>query len=311
MKNKPNIVIHTGPIKTASTTLQKCLFSRHSGLNYYGIDYSNGHPSFLDDNVRIVFDSIADRKGHSYNERKCLETAKNIKLSASKTNLISDEVLGSAWRRPTRTIAQRLKTVFPDAKIIYVVRNPINALGSLYLHLHDGLDARAINLSSFDDFVIDVALKDNEKYSDYFSPAYHYVDIFGKENVLFLLFESLKKNLPEFCDLISEFCEIDKTETNSLLDGAHENRASPGRALFFERLKTRFPRALRMRSILPDNIRSSGRKFLLSGVPAKSPKLSSKVHLTANAHFAPQCLRFQREFGLDLMGHGYPCDKSK
>jgi hypothetical protein len=115
--------------------------------------------------------------------------------------------------------AKRIHDYDADAKIIYIVRDPLDRVISNIFH--DLLRGRLTTKE------IEKVLISNENYiqtSNYMFQIRPYVDLFGEKNVLVLQFEDLKNNLPAFNKKIADFLEIDFSTTNVKAQNVSENR---------------------------------------------------------------------------------------
>lgn len=86
--------------------------------------------------------------------------------------------------------AERIKSVSPNAKIIYVMRDPFKRMISHYWHTvrPQQTDGQTKDLYT--------AVKTQEEYlafSDYPRQIQPYIDLFGRENIYFILFEEMTK----------------------------------------------------------------------------------------------------------------------
>ena len=103
-KQRP--IIHIGPSKTATTSLQE------SVIPFLGRPYQV-KPAWVH---RVTRDEV-----FQYPE-----------LALPSDIVVSDERLGTFVRHPPEVVAERLAAMFPDAVILYVLRNPIELFYSVY-----------------------------------------------------------------------------------------------------------------------------------------------------------------------------------
>ncbi|MGL2966882.1 sulfotransferase family protein [Flavobacterium sp. XGLA_31] len=100
--------------------------------------------------------------------------------------------------------AKRIHEYDADARIIYIVRDPLERIVSnIY---HDLLRGRLTTKQIVQVLASDENYINTSAYNSQIKP---YIDLFGKKNVLILQFEELKSNLPEFNKKISDFLGID------------------------------------------------------------------------------------------------------
>lgn len=120
------MLIHIGGNKTASTLLQRRLFSKHPGIRYLGEDcegYSDLRPTLnslvSDDASHFDFAEakriFADRFAASGEEEVCVFSNEDIMTSPLPS-----------------VCAARLKELMPDAQIVMVIRNQLTTWPSWY-----------------------------------------------------------------------------------------------------------------------------------------------------------------------------------
>lgn len=191
-------IVHIGYPKTATTFLQWEVFPNLEGVNY--VDYNT---------CRKIFPPIIYRDIIDYNVREISNTISST-LVAKTNNLFSFEALcgqpyGGAKGMNRSLIAQSLKNVGFD-KVIITVRNPFEALDSYYRQyvIHGG----TLRFKEFVDFenTRNWALKHfNLSYLRYEGLIKKYEGLFGKENVLVISQEGLKKHFDVEISRIEQF----------------------------------------------------------------------------------------------------------
>lgn len=104
-----------------------------------------------------------------------------------------------------RTVARRIKEKIPRAKIIVLLRDPLERAYADYLmYLRTGREScatfyDALKFSPFSTVYIQT----------YAKPLREWLEVFGEKNTLVLLFEELKKNPRDLLIKVAEFLEID------------------------------------------------------------------------------------------------------
>lgn len=162
---RPRFILHVGPPKTGSTTLQESVFSavdRAGGpIAFIGKPWFNPDVPY-DKCVGLhrAIDDISKRAEVAYDEDSVaaavadyLRHAPQVIASAQgghpRRCLLSEERLCITDVVPLDIIARRLAAVFGNAEIVYVRRDPVAAL----LSGHKWLYARAWIDESFDDWI--------------------------------------------------------------------------------------------------------------------------------------------------------------
>lgn len=183
--NKLVDFIHVGDYKTGTTWLQETVFPLNKEIQYLGDHFKNLE---LQKVVRELvdvrdLDFDAQRLRNSFKSNFSREDGKIVGISRealSQSNYITGE--------HAKRNAQRLKEVFGDTKIIYVIREQSSMLGSIYSQY-----IKTGGTRSFEDWFLDpIECKGIIERLKYDKNIQMYSDIFGEENVLVLLFDELK-----------------------------------------------------------------------------------------------------------------------
>lgn len=204
-----NVLIHIGYQKTGSTWLQRTLFKRDN-ITFEPINEKDSGASNLaspffkgaDGNVLSPFD---DNQAHI---NDCLKTyLDNYPIPEGKIPVFSNERLaGNAHAAGFDAvhIASRLKSTFPNGKVLITIRNQRSYILSIYfLYLSRGGTMSLMRYL-------------NSRYDGkrpHFSPHHinylplirHYSKLFGKHNVKVIPLELLETNSDQFVSEIGEF----------------------------------------------------------------------------------------------------------
>ncbi|MFW5886402.1 MAG: sulfotransferase domain-containing protein [Bacteroidota bacterium] len=195
--------IHVGDYKTGTTWLQKYAFDTHPEIDYLGdpfrykVDgefnrymYELGDTRDVDFQPEILKAKISEKLCHIYKPNKITGISREA-LSAS--NYLTGE--------HAKRNAERIKAIFGDVKIIFIIREQFSMLASLY--------SQYIKMGGtlcIADFVFDAyecrGLLERLKYHKTLDM---YADIFGKNNVYFDLFERFRLNKNNFLKDIYSF----------------------------------------------------------------------------------------------------------
>lgn len=192
------IYIHVGFPKTATTFLQKKIFRKLPGFLYLGREYSPGEKMWIDPEFKHLIWSLCRIEevnfDADYYRKVFLPFFENAE-SEDKQLLISDEKLTlSTICASRRVIAERLRRLFydKDVKIIFTIRNQIDASISLYIYTNA--------IVPFPLWVKNKLKEENFASPNplhtflYYEVIKVYEELFGKENIRILLHEDLKKN---------------------------------------------------------------------------------------------------------------------
>ena len=202
MRKKNNLYIHIGLRKTATTWLQNLIFNRNRNINYLGKTEKN-YPDWL---IKWHYlDDYAFRK-EVITIKKSVESL----LTSNKVNLISSEAFTNTAVLYNQAL--RIHELFPNAKIIMVLRDPIECLKS---HYKDDVKHGIcfLNLKEYLDWgrTPFVLIKRPPIYlPDFFydESIEHYKELFGSYNVCVLKYEDLVQNATRFFAQLSEFLGV-------------------------------------------------------------------------------------------------------
>ncbi|HEX4080352.1 MAG TPA: sulfotransferase [Rhizomicrobium sp.] len=123
--------IHVGLAKTGTTTFQRLVFSQHPQINYLGKNWID------DDHAKAALVGLARLPDRRVN----LETARGVfqglvasayLVQESRVSVLSEEDFTTFRFIDPQTCARRLASIFPDAHVLFVVREPLDWLQSMY-----------------------------------------------------------------------------------------------------------------------------------------------------------------------------------
>ena len=194
------LLIHIGYHKTASTWLQKSIFQSTNGF-------------FQPFKLRELYNCLILPNALSFDYRKAkrsLEARTNSKPENNLSQVLSHERLSGdpfTGSRDAKDIANRVHTIFPEAKILILVREQFDLISSLYKTyvLHGG----KAKLDAF----LKTQCDEVNQWFDHRTYCYdklitHYIEMFGRENVLVVAYEELKNDNQGFYNDLCEFVGI-------------------------------------------------------------------------------------------------------
>lgn len=282
---KPNVYIHIGYPKSASTSLQENLFKKHPGIHY------------LDSPCILV-------------NRKHIVVPKTLKFSTSKVNLLSSE--GILWDLDWKKKINTLARLYPNAKIIIVIRRQQDILKSYYNHfagepvIDDKSQRKFIPFSEWIDLHMSYSKRTFLSNLYYDKVVNECKKKFGAKNINILLFEELGNNLSEFSKSLSNILCINPVLTNKLLELSSKN-PSCGLNELRKIIRRIYPK-LHPRKILPSFLflKIARILFILTkGIKPKKLKYTTKQRLRLNALYKQSNIRLQKGTGLPLKKYGY------
>jgi len=188
---EPQVILHIGMQKTATTFLQWNVF-HYLDVNYlWHIFYKPFLKGFLDFRKKVDLKKTKDTFP--------------MYLKEEKVNLISEENLYTSMfsKHDDRLIMlDRVKTVFPKAKIIFGTREKDEILPSWYKEY-----VAVGGVLNYEDFIDTHMNLDKLDYKPYVEELKNH---YGSENVFVYSLDDMKKNQEE---LITKMCEFMDVET--------------------------------------------------------------------------------------------------
>lgn len=300
-------VIHIGANKTASTTLQRALFSKHNGLHYMGED-AVGYEGY----APIVNSMVNDDDLH-FPFEKCAELfRKHLSEETDKTLLYSNEDVMTS-RIPT-VCARRLHAFLPDAEILLVVRNQYTAVPSFYANHGAFLKpappsyfSRHVSFEDWMRFQV-MFIKYGALASFMFNRLLSvYAGLFGEHRIHILLFEEFVENKQLFIKKLSDILHIDSDEASKLLQASHERKRYTKRMLTYNKFRTSFFWGVPFSDYLPfgRSIVKQLSRFLSAGEPARIV-LSDDIKRLIHDLYCEDNASLAAKYNLPLAQYGYP-----
>ena len=290
-------IIHIGANKSASTSIQKCLFSKLSTYDYIG-ENSNSYDWQKNNIVSIIRDD-----DYFYLGQGVQNNLKEYINSLSKPVIFSSEDLISC-HMPS-LCAKRMYELLPSSKILFVIRNQYTAIYSYYLnhgsYLRDAPNPHYRKFVEFDQWF--KYYTKIQKSGPIFSFNYNdiiniYESYFGSENIKILMYEDLIVNPDSFYTDLSLILGQKKEKLESLMLGCRERRGSSGKLNFL----------IRKYSFNYHHSDSSIYKFLESCCAKLKLHFSlSKTEMNIiKEQYSNGNKLLQEKYKLDLNGYGYP-----
>lgn len=185
--------------------------------------------------------------------------------------------------------AKNIKLVFPNIKIIAILRNPNDRIYSDYLHsIRKGTISPALTFSNF------ISDENNLNFANYYEKLLKYYEIFNENQILVLILEELESNMIENMRMVYDFIGVDNLEFIPDNLEKKENTATNYHALWIENILTSFSNGMNNRGYTRfiENIKRMGipkliRKFNSSNKPINkidngSNEILSKYYKKSN-----------------------------
>lgn len=300
-------VIHIGANKTASTTLQRTLFCKHSGIHYVGEDADN-YPEYCG----LVNSMVSDDDMY-YSADQCKELFEyELSRAAGKTFIYSNEDVMTS--KIPALCAKRIKERLPDADVLLVIRNQLTAVPSFYASHGAFLKPappeyfrRYVSFEDWMKFQI-MFIKYGALASFYYKKQLSiYEELFGKERIKILLFEEFIQDKTSFIRKLSNALQIDFNEAYKLIEGRHERKRVSRRNLNYTRFRTSFFWNVAFTRYIPGGkkLASMLQQYLDSGPPAKI-KLSDEWRDSIQKLYAEDNSKLVSDYNLPIEEYGYP-----
>ena len=202
------VLFHVGYHKTATTLLQKTLFSEEIG---YFISDRSKRNCIID-----AFVSPSCLAGANVAKLKDLFSETKI-CDARQMKVVSHERLAgypATGGVDQEIIARRIKENFPNARILMVIREQNDIILSMYYqYIVDGGALSLRDYLSGTDRMLHRYPQFSFEYYDYIEAFKMYQNLFGASNVLCLPYEMLISEPERFLNSILEFCDFTSAAT--------------------------------------------------------------------------------------------------
>ncbi len=301
------MIIHPGFLKTATTTLQTSLFARHPDLFFLGPGCAIPAYSEFVTSLRAI-----DGVNHDSNRLNGLMNEALATRSGTARVVLSDETL-TANVYLLEPIARRLANRFPDARILFTIRNQVDAVCSFYArHGRVLTDApapysdRHISFENWLDHAFERLPQSMLSAFDYGRTIAIYERYFGADRISVLLQENLAARSQIFSNSLAGLLEIDPTSVRDHLADRRAHTREDAHFVRYDRFMKRFPRARRLRESLPRLGRVTSAARALVGRRPEKTVLPAKWSSPFARLFGPQNQRLSSRYELPLEQHDYP-----
>jgi hypothetical protein len=198
--------------------------------------------------------------------------------------------------------ARRIKAAIPQAKIIISLRNPVERAYSEYLMaFHAGQEKL-----SFDDALVADARREKGwgtsfQYVErglYADQVQRYLDVFGRANVLTILFEELIRDTPKVMAEVAQFLAIDPGRFPDSTFTTVHNPFEASRGRLARAILGHAPIRVWAKRWAPQQLRDFANTLLFT--KGKKPKMSEKARKFLTAAFDADLERLERLLERDI-----------
>ncbi len=306
----PQVILHIGLPKTGTTSLQIDLFAAHPDWHYLGKPLL-----FHDPGMRRTIRPIVEQDSETFErhlESFEREWIRPLLHGSHERVLISEEEFSTGTARTRvdrRLIAQRLRRLFPAARVIVTIRNQLDLLPSIYAQL---INLGILRNRPFRDWIDDELRAGSEESRlylfDYAALVELYDGLFGAQNICVLLFEDFRADAESYLGELAGFIGIDPERAIATYHARHGRNRNP-------RVTTRHAAWRRFAQSLPwlpwegilmrARVRPAFYRFLARGTPLDTEFRDEQEEKIA-AYFESGNRQLNERLGVDLGALGYP-----
>ena len=222
--------------------------------------------------------------------RNCFEDAGKVLVDASTTYTmcpLSDKALNLKKGRAQQTgVPRRIREDSPGARIIYIIRDPVNRLYSNYWH----------NMKyGYEKLPLRDAIARDPQYihmGEYFGQMAKYLEHFSKQQILILRFEDFVRDQQRVVNKCEDFIgvSISKTE-NPVRENTSQQYTGIGKYLVNN------PLLKNMDKIIPSAAKRAVKKWITTEIPPLTPEAARKLR----THFVEDQKKLQSYFGMGYL----------
>jgi hypothetical protein len=305
------LFIHVGYPKTATTWMQTHVYEEVPSLLQIGNKYK-----LSDWGLHLVAAHDLDFDPQLVVQRvlKIVAQSKQRKVVISWEHLLGDSAFNSDG---LVRIANRLKQCFPNAKVIFYIREQLSLIKSLYAqYVQEGGTWKLEDFLSLD-YPYRVGF--NLVYLDYFKVASLYCELFGHSNVYIQTYERLKQAPENETERLFQWMQIASDRPFSAISTEHKNVSLSRQTLGFLRLlnyiipsrfnslgSKRFTRQPRSRFYIRKYLQEYIDPYIIRRIFTSSTiHIDSETQRGIHTQFAKSNMLMQSHFNLPLAQQGY------
>lgn len=299
MFTRKPVFLHVGFPKTGTTSLQRSFFPACPGTRYAG------KPG-VDPVVRPITD--LDDDAWDAQLASTFRQVAPLFAGPEKRVLISEEELSVGSYRGSAnpaTIGRRLHLLFPQGRVLVVVRNQLTLLCSLYGYAMTMPGVPYLSFNGWLDELRSVPSTGRGLHLfDYAELVGIYARLFGRESVEVLLYEEFAASPGTFVSNLAKILGVDEQGT-ALLPNCKVNVRPSLRSVQARRLTEHHPWTGRVVASLPPVARRKLAQVVRGG-PALDTRLSAENEVFVRAYYAGSNRRLSELHGVDVAAQGYP-----
>ena len=302
----PKLFIHPGFPKTATTSLQDHFFGRHPQILHLAQPY--------DTRTREMEEVLMQPDGYFDADRfRDLFDRITAGDDGKKVRVLSEEayITYNSLRAP---IARRLHELFPDAEIVFTIRNQIDCLKSYYVGKARMLRGpapyrnRHVTLENYLQFSMARWERSFLGTMNYERAIRFYEELFGRDRIHILTFEDFIGDRDGFFADLCRILGVDAAVVPELFtEKSHSNARSTSRLVFYTKLRSVLLPNVPLRDLVPGGARLHGvlEKYLSRGATEKV-EIPEKWKMILSERYAAGNRALAENYGLDLKKYDYP-----
>jgi len=202
----------------------------------------------------------------------------------------------TATDSPLAGVPERIRAVSPDARFIYLMRDPVERTYSVYWHrVRAGLEDRPFRQA----FTEDASYR--HRASDYVAQIREYLRVYPLDRFLFLRFEDLRSAPEATVHQCLDFLEVGSDVPVRPDDAGTHPSYRPGRLLgMINAVERRVPWLRRAQQQLSRHMPAGLRDFLRGRLSRPVPEMGHEERELVARHFAPMLPELEELTGLSV-----------
>ncbi len=302
-------LIHIGLAKTATTSLQRNLLDPHPDIYHFGFDKRNLA-------MRWALMMIKSQDSIDYRQSAVTHVISGLferNPLGKKKLVVSDEFLTLPYHPAypavdRAVIAQRLRDIFGDAKVLLVIRRPADLMCSLYSEWMKWYGTHHMSRDGIDSWVSGMLNRTATtwlsmlKYCDIFEI---YCRIFGSDRMMLFLYEDLEKDNDAYAENLCWHIGVGEDGAGELFKKKRFRSRLTEWQVQERILFARRPWLWRAYERLSNFKLSRTLLRRISSSEESGFDLSPEVKERINQRYASQYEKLASETGLNLRAYGY------
>jgi len=218
----------------------------------------------------------------------------------------NEEAIGeaSACYMESRVAAQNIFETVPDARLIAILRDPVERS---YSHFQMHVRARTQRLPHFDseeervDYLID-RLSDSfyVRKGQYYEQLRRYFKRFDRRQIKVCFFDDLKTKPESLTKSIYSFLSVNPTFIPEEIGAVHNKGGVPRIQWIQEFIKTQSSLKSATKKLLPTGLYERAKWWIIERNKQESPELPARARKRLLPHYEEDIRRLEQELGVDL-----------